>query len=123
MPEKSSEIENNAKSLRQNMTKEEGVLWHMFLKSLPVHFYRQRIIEHYIVDFYCPAAKLVIEVDGSQHYEKQAAVDYDDRRTSFLEKKGLTVLRIQNVDINKNLRGVCEEIERILNERVPNKFG
>ncbi len=105
------------------MTKEEGVLWHMFLKSLPVHFYRQRIIEHYIVDFYCPAAKLVIEVDGSQHYEKQDAVDYDDRRTSFLEKKGLTVLRIQNVDINKNLRGVCEEIERILNERVPNKFG
>ncbi len=123
MPEKSSEIENNAKSLRQNMTKEEGVLWHMFLKSLPVHFYRQRIIEHYIVDFYCPAAKLVIEVDGSQHYEKQAAVDYDDRRTSFLKKKGLTVLRIQNVDINMNLRGVCEEIERILNERVPNKFG
>ena len=61
-------LTGNAKALRKNMTKEERHLWYDFLKTLPFTINRQKVIGMYIVDFYCAEAKLVIELDGSQHY-------------------------------------------------------
>lgn len=106
-----------ARELRKNMTPQEYKLWHIYLKNYPIKFYRQRIIDSYIVDFYCSKAKLVIEVDGSQHYTKDG-MEYDEIRTSVLEKYGLDVLRFSNDDINKNLTGVCLEIDKTVKQRV-----
>lgn len=101
----------NAQSLRKNMTKEERHLWYDFLKTLPVTVNRQKVIGNYIVDFYCAAAKLVIELDGSQHYER-SGMETDRKRDSDLYELGLTVLRYSNQDINKNFDGVCEDVLR-----------
>ena len=100
------------------MTKEERHLWYDFLKNHPLHFYKQRIIGSYIVDFYCPAAKLVIELDGSQHYEPSGFEKEADRRL-FLEARGLRVLRIPNNELNSNFRGVCEYIDLLLTSQSP----
>ena len=100
---------SNARSLRKNMTKEERHLWYDFLKGLPVTVHRQKVIGQYIVDFYIAKAKLVIELDGSQHFE-ESGLTYDAQRDAFLEKQGLTVLRIPNNAVNENFCGVCEEI-------------
>ena len=81
---------NNAKILRKNATKQENHLWFDFLRKLPVRFYRQYTIENYIVDFFCPKADLVIELDGSQHYEP-SAIEYDIKRTQTLNRHNLTV--------------------------------
>ena len=99
-----------AKELRKNMTKEERHLWYDFLKDYPVRFSRQKVLGHYIVDFYCAKAKIVIELDGSQHYD-EANLKADARRTEFLEGYRLTVLRIPNNAIKDNFRGVCECID------------
>ena len=92
------------------MTKEERHLWYDFLRGYPVRFLRQKVLGKYIVDFYCAQAKLVIELDGSQHYENDALI-YDQERTEFLEQYGLAVLRIPNNEIKENFRGVCEYID------------
>ena len=110
----------SARELRKNMTPQEYKLWYIYLKNYPIKFYRQRIIDSYIVDFYCSCAKLVIEVDGSQHYTKDG-VEYDRIRTSVLEKYGLEVLRFSNDDINKNLTGVCLEIDKTVKQRMKEK--
>ena len=102
-------LSQNSKNLRKNMTKEEKHLWYDFLKNLPIQFYRQKIVGSYIVDFYCAAEKLAIEVDGSQHYE-DAGVIYDKKRDEFLKSNGITVLRYSNADINTRFDGVCEDI-------------
>ncbi len=99
-----------AKQLRKEMTKEEKHLWYDFLRSYPVRFSRQKVLGKYIADFYSAEAKLVIELDGSQHYEKDNVMK-DAERTAFLEKYGLTVIRIANNEIFKNFRGVCEYID------------
>ncbi|MBQ2782372.1 MAG: endonuclease domain-containing protein [Oscillospiraceae bacterium] len=99
-----------AKKLRNEMTKEERKLWYDFLKDYPVRFMRQRIIGRFIVDFYCAKAKLVIELDGSQHYEKDGLAR-DAERTAFLEGLGLRVLRIPNNAVNDNFNHVCEYID------------
>ena len=104
---------NVAKMLRRNMTKEEKKLWYSFLQHHPLHFYRQRAIGNYVVDFYCAKAKLVIEVDGSQHYE-ESGLKKDAERTRFLESKGLSVIRLTNNEINRNLKEVCEYIDQIV---------
>ena len=101
---------SNAKELRNNMTKEERHLWYDFLKSHPVRFQRQKIIGKYIVDFYCAEAKLIIELDGSQHFEDKG-MKRDAERSEFLESYGLTLIRIPNNEINSNFRGVCEYID------------
>ena len=110
----------NAKKLRRNMTKEERHLWYDFLKDYPVRFLRQKVIDHYIVDFYCSKAGLVIELDGSQHYEPEAMLK-DMIRTAYLEKRNLTVLRIPNNAVNQNFAGVCEYVDlfvqRLMTER------
>ena len=99
-----------AKQLRREMTKEERHLWYDYLRTYPVRFSRQKILGKYIADFYSAEAKLVIELDGSQHYEADE-LQKDAERTAFLEKYGLCVLRIPNNEINRNFRGVCESID------------
>ncbi len=101
---------NNAQNLRHNMTKEERHLWHDFLKNYPVKFRRQAVINKYIADFYCANAELVVELDGSQHYE-EAGLKHDQIRTEFLEQFGLTVIRIPNNWINTQFQAVCEYID------------
>ena len=106
-----------AKKLRKNMTGEERHLWYDFLRSYFVKFYRQRAISNYIVDFYCPTAKLVVELDGSQHFEDKN-IREDTRRTEELKKFGLFVLRIPNNEVNNNFVGVCEYIDLVVKARI-----
>ena len=99
-----------AKQLRKEMTKEERHLWYDFLRSHPVRFSRQKVLGKYIADFYSAEAQLIIELDGSQHYEADE-IQKDADRTAFLEGYGLTVIRIPNNEVNRNFRGVCEYID------------
>jgi len=99
------------------MTKEERHLWYDFLKQHPLQFKRQLPVGSYIVDFYCHKAKLVIELDGSQHCAPEQ-MEYDRKRTAFLESQGLYVLRISNLDAMREFRGVCEMIELVIRERM-----
>lgn len=101
---------NVGRMLRKNMTKEERRLWYDFLRRYSFRFIRQKIIGNYIVDFYCAKANLVIELDGSQHYD-EIAINKDMERTKYLESQGLKVIRIPNNEINNNFRGVCEFID------------
>ena len=100
-----------AQNLRKNMTLEERILWYQYLKTYPVQWNRQKVIGPYIVDFFCKRAKLIVELDGSQHYEPETA-DYDQKRTVYLNSLGYAVLRFSNTDIKTNLSGVCEVIDR-----------
>jgi very-short-patch-repair endonuclease len=106
---------SNAKELRKNMTKEEHHLWYDFLKSYPVRFIRQKIIGKYIVDFYCAKAKLVIELDGSQHFEKDG-IRHDAERTRYLKQYGLQIIRIPNNEVNSNFDGVCKYIDNLIKQ-------
>ena len=99
----------NSKTLRKNMTKEERHLWYDCLKQLNITTHRQKVIGPYIVDFYIASAKLVIEVDGSQHYEK-SGMAADAVRDEYLKKLGITVLRYSNADVNYRFASVCEDI-------------
>ena len=99
-----------AKQLRKEMTKEERHLWYDYLRSYHVRFLRQKTIGKYIVDFYCAEAKLIVELDGSQHYE-DGNIEKDTQRTEFLKGYGLKVIRIPNNEVNQNFRGVCEYID------------
>ena len=104
-----------AKQLRKEMTKEERHLWYDFLRDYPVRFSRQKVLGKYIADFYSAEAKLVIELDGSQHYEDGNA-DKDAQRTVFLESYGLKVIRIPNNEVSRNFPGVCEYIDAAVNQ-------
>lgn len=106
-----------ARNLRKNMTPWERKLWYEFLREYTVRFQRQKPIGNYIVDFYCFKAKLVIELDGSQHYNKNEMLR-DKIRTEKLEEFDLTVLRIPNNEIDENFDGVCEYIDMFVKERV-----
>ncbi len=99
-----------AKTLRKNMTPWERKLWYDFLRYYPLRFQRQKAIGDYIVDFYCARARLVIELDGGGHYTTEQA-EKDAIRTSALQSMNLTVLRICNLDIDRNFSGVCEHID------------
>ena len=99
-----------AKQLRKEMTKEERHLWYDFLRTYPVRFSRQKVLGKFIADFYSAEAKIVIELDGSQHYEENH-VERDAERTAFLEGYGLSILRIPNNEVNRNFYGVCEYID------------
>ena len=107
---------DNARSLRKEMTKEERHLWYDYLRGHPAKFRRQAVMGKYIVDFYCAKAKLVIELDGSQHYEPQNQYS-DQLRTEYLTSFGVTVLRVANNEIMQNFRGVCEYIDQLVQER------
>ncbi|MCL2487632.1 MAG: endonuclease domain-containing protein [Oscillospiraceae bacterium] len=100
-------------NLRSNMTKQENRLWYDYLRGLPLQFSRQRIIGGYIADFYCDKLKLVIELDGSQHYEQEALV-YDAERTAYFESLGLAVLRFTNTEVDHQFEGVCTTVQQIV---------
>ena len=98
-----------AKSLRKNATPQENHLWYDFLRGYKPRFQRQKAIDGYIADFYCHEARLIIELDGSQHYSipgKQA----DAVRDGYLREQGLTVLRYSNSDVDRDFPGVCGDI-------------
>ena len=116
IPKDNSQLEN-ARRLRREMTPHERKLWYLFLRQYPVKIYKQRIIGKFIVDFYCASAKLVIELDGSQHYEPQG-VAHDLERSAYLTALGLEVLRFSNQDVDKDFHGVCTQIDRIIQERM-----
>ena len=99
-----------AKKLRKEMTKEERHLWYDFLRTYPVRFSRQKVLGKYIADFYSAEARLVIELDGSQHYENDN-MEKDAERTDYLKGYGLKVIRIPNNKVSRNFRGVCEHID------------
>ncbi|MBQ9551793.1 MAG: endonuclease domain-containing protein [Clostridia bacterium] len=115
----SSVLKQNAQKLRKDMTKEERHLWYDFLKGLPCTVNRQKVIGKCIVDFYIDSAKLVIEIDGSQHYEEKGILS-DKKRDDYLADRGLAVLRYSNVDVNQNFDSVCEDILIHLNQ--PNRI-
>ena len=104
------EIVPAAKMLRKNMTKEERHLWYDYLRMHPARFSRQKVLGKYIADFYSAQAKLVIELDGGEHYTENAK-QHDEERTAFLESYGLAVIRIPNNEVNGNFQGVCDYID------------
>ena len=107
----------NAKRLRKEMTPWERKLWYCFLRGYPVRFQRQKCIDHYIADFYCFRARLVIELDGGGHYEPEAQRT-DEDRTRVLEQYGLRVIRVCNPDIDRNFEGVCTLIDMEVKKRL-----
>ena len=104
-----------AKTLRKNMTKEERHLWYDFLRGYPIKFLRQKPLGKYIADFYSAEAKLIIELDGSQHYT-EINIEKDTKRTAYLEQYGLTVHRIPNNYVNQHFKEVCEYIDRFVKQ-------
>lgn len=111
-----SELTRLARNLRKEMTKEERHLWYDFLRGYPIPFLRQKVIDDYIVDFYCHQARLIIELDGSQHYME--GIVKDAARTGRIEKRDLLVLRIDNFSVMCNFQGVCEYIDKVVRERL-----
>ena len=107
-----------AKTLRKNMTTWERKLWYKLLRSYSIRFQRQKAIGEYIADFYCAKARLVIELDRSGHYTSLQA-RRDELRTEELESINLKVIRICNLDIDRNFRGVCEYIDLCVKKSLP----
>ena len=112
-----SKLTPRAQQLRKAMTKEERRLWYEYLHNYPYRFRRQVTFGNYILDFYCAAAKLAIELDGSQHYAPEGQ-QYDGKREAYLNSIGIHVLRFSNLDVLQNLRGVCQSIDMVIAKRV-----
>ena len=106
-------LKPNARKLRSEMTPEESHLWYDFLKKLPIPVYRQRMIGNYITDFYAASAKLVIEIDGTQHQMTENR-ESDAKRDAFFRSLGISVKRYSNRDVNRNFRAVCEDLLKTL---------
>ena len=104
-----------ARNLRSNMTDAEQLIWtKVRRKQISVcQFYRQKNIGNYIVDFYCPKAKLIVEIDGGQHYENDG-IKKDLERDQYFQLLGFTVLRFSDIDVLKNVNGVVERIQEHL---------
>ena len=103
----------NARNLRKNATSQENHLWYDFLSKQKIRFQRQKAIDNFIADFYCHKAKLIIEIDGSQHYTKDGR-QKDEFRTEILEGYDLKVIRFTNYQIDTNFYGVCEYIDIVV---------
>ena len=102
-------LTKHSQDLRKEMTPQERHLWYDFLKELPVITKRQKVIGNYIVDFYCASKKIVIEIDGSQHYEEKGKTE-DSIRDNYFKNIGIKVLRYSNYEINTAFDSVCEDI-------------
>ena len=111
------ELIPKAKELRRNMTPQENKLWYRFLRTYPIKIQRQKAIKSFIADFYCHKAKLIIEIDGSQHYTEEGLAR-DKERTAILKEFSLEVIRFSNYDVNTNFEGVCMEIDRVIKRRL-----
>ena len=99
-----------AKALRKNATPQENHLWYDFLSTYEIRFQRQKAIDNFVADFYCHKARLIIEIDGSQHYTAEGK-QKDDFRTEILKGYDLTIIRFTNHQINTNFSGVCQFID------------
>ena len=110
-------LNSRAKDLRRKMTPQERKLWFGFLRNYPIKIYKQRVIEFFIVDFYCAEAKLVIELDGSQHYTEQGSL-YDHDRSCIIEQYGIEVLRFSNREVNQQFEAVCGQIDCTIQRRI-----
>ena len=106
-----------AQRLRKNATRHENRLWYEYLRGYPVQFNRQMIIMNYIADFYCSKAKLIIELDGSQHYS-EIGMERDSARDEVLSSLDLEILRFSNLDVDQNFGGVCEYINQAVLRRL-----
>ena len=106
-----------AKELRKAMTPQETRLWYGFLKDYPVRFQRQKTISSFIADFYCFRARLIVEIDGVQHYTAQGKA-YDLERSAILERYGLKVIRFTNQEVEEHFRRVCVSIAQTVAERM-----
>ncbi|MBQ2818714.1 MAG: DUF559 domain-containing protein [Clostridia bacterium] len=106
-----------ARNLRKYATKQENHLWYDFLSKYKIRFQRQKMIDEYIADFYCDKAKLIIEIDGSQHYSSKG-MEEDEKRTKKLEKYGIEVIRIENRQIDKDFGEVCGYIDYKVKQRI-----
>lgn len=115
--EQNKELKPISQHLRKRSTKEENLLWYNFLRLYKPQFRRQYVIGNYIVDFYCHKAKLVVELDGSQHCESKN-IEYDQTRTEYLESLGLYVLRLSNLDVIRQFGNVCDMIDQIVKARI-----
>ena len=113
-------ILKNAVSLRKNATKQEKHLWYDFLSNYPVRFQRQKTIGNYIADFYCSQVKLIIEIDGLQHYT-QGAAEYEKERTEYMNSLGIVIIRFKNAEIDHNFRTVCNQIDYKVKELLEKK--
>ena len=102
-----------AKNLRKNATPQENHLWYDFLSKYKVRFQRQKAIGDFIADFYCHQAKLVVEIDGTQHSTLQGKAN-DEFRTEILNASGLKVIRFTNLQIDTNFNGVCDYIDTVV---------
>ncbi len=116
----SKEMISRARQLRRDMTKEERHLWYDFLRAYVPRFTRQKIVEPYILDFYCSTAALAVELDGGQHYENDGKA-YDERRAAYLQQQGIQVLRFSNLDVMRNFDGVCRQIDIEAKKRLAEK--
>ena len=105
-----------ARELRKEMTRHERHLWYDFLRFYPIKVYRQRTISGFIADFYCASAKLVIELDGSQHYTPDGLA-YDEGRTEVFNQLGIEVIRFTNRQIDTEFDAVCAQIDRTITSR------
>ena len=114
--ERNNDLTKRAQKLRKAQTKEEAHLWYQFLCRYPLRFHRQYVIGNYIVDFYCHKAKLVVELDGSQHYSPEE-MEYDRKRTAYLESQGLKVMRFSNLDVMRQFRRVCEAVDMAVKDQ------
>ncbi len=118
--ERNQKLTKNAQYLRKNLTKEEAKLWYQCLCRCVPRFRRQYVIGNYIVDFYCHQAKMAVELDGSQHYTPEE-MEYDRKRTDYLQSQGLQVLRFNNLDVMRRFQDVCEAIDMTIKERTAQK--
>ena len=107
-----------ARTLRKNMTPWERKLWYEYLREYPIRFQRQKVIGEYIADFYCAKARLVIELDGSGHYEELQQLK-DAKRTERIESMSVSVVRVSNLEVEKNFEGVCEFIDEVVKSTLP----
>jgi very-short-patch-repair endonuclease len=113
-------LDHRARELRKEQTRAEKQLWTVLRNRqiVGLKFYRQRVIGHYIADFYCPQLNLIIEADGAVHFtdEQQA---YDERRNQWLTSEGFIVLRVLNTDIFNNIRGIIDYLEDLATATLP----
>ena len=116
-PVKNYKMLETARKLRRSMTPQERKLWYVFLKDYPVKIYKQRIIESYVVDFYCAKAKLVIELDGPIHMHEDSLL-HDAKRDEHLRAYGLEVFRISNHDIEVSFSTVCSLLDTVIQCRI-----
>jgi len=110
-------LTERARELRKNMTTAEKELWYHYLRYHRMTFHRQKIIENYIVDFYCSKALLVIEVDGDSHFTSEA-IEYDFNRTAILEAYGIKVIRFTNLEVMNDFERVCLNINELVEQRL-----